>query len=572
MNKKLSSIILLLSINIYSQNIKVEWFKNKLDPKIEILGNLGNETIGILKENTSISYVKISNNGEVSKKEKLPFKFDNIKYSYVNTILTKTSIIVLIKENREKELLEEEKEKLKKIEDEKKKGITKEYDEKLKLNNIRKKIGPKNKEGLKKLNDSIREDRMKKIEKEKMEKIMKEKELLLGINIGKNLNVNTKPIRIKGITIKEKIKNYGLYSFSNDSSKILIYNKFQTTSTEQIKFSFTIINENLNDKEKDTIFEVPMLMVSPEKVKFSKLYLDNNNNILGIFKEIRSIENNNSNFFFKTLIFDNQTFKPRAFNIDYDGDIIDNLEIFPQDNNKFYLVGFLAGIKKGLKFAGKASVRKNNIFLSEINSELKTFNKIFYTNVDALYPYNNSKITNYMPYLAEDIYVNNNEYTIIAHQINKKTKTNTINPGEEIDYDNSNIQYGDISMIKINKKGVLTYSGSISKFQSPNNKNPLMLFSYQNENLITIFEDAVINKEVDLDMDPWNTIKFNETKEIEKALFYATLNKNTKLIKEIINDYKKDKKIINFKNSFKIDNKTFLILSTNNDIGKLTIN
>lgn len=569
--KTIKLLVLLTFISVKSQTAKIDWYKEKIDDKTEILGNVKNETFGLINDGENISYTKISSNGTVTKKAKLPFKFNNIDYTYINTILTKNSVIVLIKENREKEILKLEKEKLKKEQEEKAKGVTKEYDEKLKLINLRKKIGPKNKEGLKKLNDSIREARLEIQNKIKQDKINEEKEIILAINMGLELNVTNKPIKIKGITTKDKIKKYGLYSFSNDSTKILIYNQFQNSLNEQIKFSFTIINDNLSVKEKDTVFEIPMLMVSPEKTKFNKLYLDNNNNILGIFKEIRSIENNNSNFFYKTLIFDNITYKPRAFDIDSEGDIIDNLEIFPQDNNEFLLVGFLAGIKKGIKFSGKASVRKNDVFLSKINSEQKTLTKIFNTNIDALYPYNNLKITNYMPYKAEYISKNSKgEYVIIAHQINKKSKTNTINPGEEINYDSNNIFYGDISIIKVNKKGILTYNASISKYQSPVNKNPMMLFTYKNEKLITIFEDNIINNDVDTHIDPWTSIRNNENKPLDKALFITSVDENRVISKNPIYEYKKNPQRAIIKKSIKLNNNTFLLIG-NNNIGKLTI-
>jgi hypothetical protein len=569
--KTIKLLVLLTFISVKSQTVKIDWYKEKIDDKTEILGNVKNETIGLIKDGENISYTKISSNGTVTKKVKLPFKFNNIDYTYINTILTKNSVIVLIKENREKEILKLEKEILKKEQEDKAKGVTKEYDEKLKLNNLRKKINPKNTEGLKKLNDSIRKARLEKQDKIKQDKINEEKEIILAINIGLELNVTNKPIKIKGIKTKDKIKKYGLYSFSNDSTKILIYNQFQNSLNEQIKFSFTIINENLSAKEKDTLFEVPMLMVNPEKTKFSKIYLDNNNNILGVFKEIRSIENNNSNFFYKTLIFDNITFKPRAFDIDYEGDIIDNLEIFPQENNEFLLVGFLAGIKKGIKFSGKASVRKNEVFLSKLNSEQKTLTKIFNTNIDALYPYNNLKITNYMPYKSEYITENSKgEYVIIAHQINKKSKTNTINPGEEINYDNNNIYYGDVSIIKINKKGILTYNASISKYQSPANKNPMMLFTYKNEKLITIFEDNLINNDVDTHVDPWTSIRNNENKPLDKALFITSVDENRVILKNPLYEYKKNPQRASIKKSIKLNNNTFLLIG-NNNIGKLTI-
>lgn len=569
--KTIKFIILISYVTCYSQTTKIDWYKEKIDPKTEILGNVNNETFGIIEDGETVSYIKISSNGTTTKKVKLPFKFDKKEYTYLNTILTKNSVIVLIKFDRAKEIAELEKEKIKKEQEDKKKGKTNDYDEKLKLNNLRKKIGPKNKEGLKKLNDSLKEARLIKITKAKDDKINQEKEVILGINIGTELNVLNKPVKIKGIKQNEIIKKYGMYSFSNDSTKILIYNQFQTSINEQIKFSFTILNNNLTGKEKDTLFEIPMLMVLPEKTKFSKLYIDNLNNIFGIFKEIRNIEDNNSNFFYKTLIFDNKLYKPRGFDIDFEGDIIDNLEVFPQENNKFLLVGFLAGIKKGIKFSGKASVRKNEVFLSELNSELKTYKSIFNTNIDALYPYNNLKITNYMPYKAEYVTINNKgEYVIIAHQINKKTKNNTINPGEEIDYDNNNIFYGDVSIIKINKKGVLTFSSSISKYQSPNNKNPMMLYTYRNNKLIAIYEDNTLNIDVDTQVDPWTSIRKNETKDLEKNLYITSIDENRVLVKNIVYEYKKNPQRAIIKNSIKLNNNTFLLLG-NNNIGKLTV-
>ncbi len=571
MKKLLQITIICLSINLHAQTAKIEWYKDKTDDKIEILGNVNNETIGIIEDGENISFQKISSNGNVSKKTKLPYKFNKIDYTYINTILTKNSVIVLIKENKEKENIKNGEENRKKEEIEYKKKKIKEFDEKLKINNIRKKIGTKDKAKLKIFQDSIRESRLLKNEKNKEIILNKEKDVILAINIGVNFNVTNKPFKIKGITTKENIKKFGLYSFSNDSTKVLIYNQYHTNLNDQLKFSFTIIDENFTKKEKDTLFEVPMLIVDPIKNKFSKLYIDNNNNILGVFKEIRSIENNNSNFYFKALIFDNLTFKPRAFNVDYEGDIIDNLEIFPQDNNKFFAVGFLAGIKKGLKFQGKASVKKNEVFISEINTEQKTLTNIIKTNIDVLYPYNNLKISNYMPYKAEYININNNgDFEIIAHQINKKTKTNTINPGEEIDYDNKSIFYGDVSMIKINKKGILTYSTSISKFQSPQNLNPLMLYTYRKNNLITIFEDNQINIDVDTHIDPWMTIRNNENKNLDKALFITSVDDNRVLLKNIIYDYKKEPNRAIIKKSYKLNNNTFLLVG-NNNIGKLTI-
>jgi hypothetical protein len=572
MKKKLLILSVTLSINFYAQNTKIEWYKDKLDTNVEILGVVNQQTIGIINENNSISYIKISNNGEISKKVKLPFKFDNIKFTYLNTIISNNSVIVLIKENMEKELLKIEQEKIKKENEDKKKEKEKRLDDITRLNVLKNKYGSKNKEALKKIFDSIREAKIAIIEKNKIEKIKRETELILAINIGTELNVDKKPFKIKGITIKDRIKKFGNYSFSNDSTKILIYNQYHTGNNDQLKFSFSIVDQGITNVEQDTIFEIPMLMVSPEKTKFSKLYLDNNNNIMGIFRQIRSIENNNSNFFYKTLIFDKEIFKPRAFDIDYDGDIIDNLEVFPQENNKYLFVGFLAGIKKGVKFSGKASVKKNEVFVAEVNTEQKTYTKIFNTNIDALYPYNNLKIINYMPYKAENIYINNkNEYVIITHQINKKTKTNIITPGEDIDYDNKNFFYGDVSIIKVNKKGVLNYSASISKYQSPSNVNPMMLYTYRNNILYAIYEDNIINKEVDFEIDPWTTIRNNETKNLDKSLFISSIEENKNLLKEMIYDYKKISNRVIIKQSVKLNNNTFLLIG-NNGLGKLTIN
>lgn len=565
-------VLLINKINAQNEiNAKIDWFKDKVDSKIEILGVVNNQIIGILKEDNSITYVKISENGVVSKKAKLPYKFDEEKYSYLNTILTKNGILVLIKENREKELAKEEEEKKKKEAEDIRKGKSKEQIEKNKADLIRKKIDPRNKEKIKKFNDSIRELRLENLSEVKKEKIKKEKELILGINIGTELNVNNKPIKVKGITVKEKIKYYANYTFSNDSTKILVYNQLRTGINEQLRYSFSVIDNNLTNKEIDSVFEIPMLMVNPAKVKFSTLYMDNNNNIVGFFREIREIENNNSRFFFKTLIFDNIQYKPRAFDIDFEGSMIDNIEVFPQENNKYYVVGFLAGIKKGVKFSGKASAMKNEVFLAELNSEQKTYKKIFQTNVDALYPYNNLKITNYMPYKAESLYETNNDFTIIAHQINKKTKINTINPGEEINYDDKNIFYGDVSIIKVNKKGILTFNGSISKYQSPLNKNQMMLYTYRNDKLYSIFEDNISNVEVDYEVDPWTTIRNNERKNLDKSLYITSLDSDRKIIKESLYDYKKNSNRIILKKSIRIKNNTFLLIGENS-IGKLTIN
>ena len=122
----------------------------------------------------------------------------------------------------------------------------------------------------------------------------------------------------------------------------------------------------------------------------------------------------------------------------------------------------------------------------------------------------------------------------------------------------------------INKKGVLTYTGNISKFQSPINKNSMMLFTYRNDKLITIFEDNVLNIDVDTHIDPWTSIRNNESKDLDKALYITSIDDNRVLLKNPIYEYKKNPQRAIINKSIKINNNTFMLIG-NNNIGKLTI-
>ncbi|MFY7811598.1 MAG: hypothetical protein ACOVQ2_07695, partial [Flavobacterium sp.] len=115
-----------------------------------------------------------------------------------------------------------------------------------------------------------------------------------------------------------------------------------------------------------------------------------------------------------------------------------------------------------------------------------------------------------------------------------------------------------------------TYTGNISKFQSPINKNSMMLFTYRNDKLITIFEDNVLNIDVDTHIDPWTSIRNNESKDLDKALYITSIDDNRVLLKNPIYEYKKNPQRAIINKSIKINNNTFMLIG-NNNIGKLTI-
>ena len=124
--------------------------------------------------------------------------------------------------------------------------------------------------------------------------------------------------------------------------------------------------------------------------------------------------------------------------------------------------------------------------------------------------------------------------------------------------------------MKVNKKGVLTYTGNISKFQSPINKNSMMLYTYRNDKLITIFEDNILNIDVDTHIDPWTSIRNNESKDLDKALYITSIDDNRVLLKNPIYEYKKNPQRAIINKSIKINNNTFMLIG-NSNIGKLTI-
>ena len=392
-----------------------------------------------------------------------------------------------------------------------------------------------------------------------------DKSYLLAAFTDLDLKNSDKTIILDEVSDKELTGTFGSNTISPDSTKVLVYHEIKVKKKETSRLSLKVYDASFTDLMLDKVVEIP---IRDKNFVTTSLSVDNFGNVYvlaQITRENKEREKGQSKTYYKMIVFDKSTGKPKEFDFDFENQTITSIDIIPSKNNTLICTGFVSDIESSF-LSKKVSRVSDEMFSTIIDCNTISIASKFITKVDGLYPEKMKKSQDFVPYKVRDIFPKKEGgYVVVAEQYKLIIITSTSpNGGTHTTY---KYYYCDIACLHVDTKGNLESMTKIPKYQL-NASNPSIISTYVNGTTYIVYEDLTKNLDAFTDNEEKRSTKSMFTSDSKNSLFLLTIAADGKPKKEIIYDYKDSKIRPNTLSSKLIDDNT-IILRADDQIGKL---
>lgn len=336
----------------------------------------------------------------------------------------------------------------------------------------------------------------------------------------------------------EKVNEFGSRNISPDSSKIVVYNELKGRKKDPSILNFKVYDSELKDVLLDKSVELPIKTKNFSKETIGVDNLGNVYVLAKIFKEKDEKEKDQSNYYYKLVVF-NKNEKATEFDFDYPNKDIESISIIPGKNNTLICTGFLKILNKGFFGKGKKTLISDEMFSSIIDSKTLSLKSANNYELEGLYPEKPKKSADYVPYKVKDIFFREDGGAVVVAEQYKLVVVTHAGPNGSTST-SYYYYFCDIAVINISNKSEVESVSKMPKYQL-NAQNPSILSTYHNGNTYIVYEDLEKNVVAENDKETKKSSKTMFSSSSKNALFLMTVSADGTMKKEIIYSYKESK-------------------------------
>ena len=360
----------------------------------------------------------------------------------------------------------------------------------------------------------------------------------------------------------QRVENFGLYSISPDSTKILTYHELKTKKKEPSILVYKVVNTNLDEILNEGAVSLP---IKSKNYSTEEIRVDNLGNVYvmaSVVKEKKEQKKDQSKYFYKLIVFGKDK-TVKEFDFDFPDNNISYADIIAGKDNTFFCTGFLSTLSKS-----KKGLVSDKMFFTTINCNTLQLSDTKLIQVPGLYPDKIKKAEDFVPYKIREIYQKKDGgFTILAEQYKLVIRTYT--SGNGMVNTSYYYYYCDIACVQVDNKYDVTSVTRVPKYQL-NAENPSIISTFIDDQLYVVYEDVAKNIEANTDKKIKRSSTSLFSSSSKNSLFLVRISQSGEMEKNIIYDYK-DTKIKPYIKGSKQVRPGQILLNAGEKIGLLTV-